>query len=126
MASPLRLFRPLNAALLLAVLSVAPCSPQGRGNGSSRDDRLPVRPAPRGCRSGWAGVPGPFEAVEDQVEPEFELIAAVVAGLQDVLEGQLGDVGVLVGGDRAMIIRARSAVASPVPDGRLAFRSANP
>ncbi len=126
MASPLRLFRRLNAALLLAVLSVAPRSPQGRCNGSSRDDRLPVRPAPRGCRSGWAGVPGPFEAVEDQVEPEFELIAAVVAGLQDVLEGQLGEVGYSSGVNRAMIICARSAVSSPVPGGRLAFCSANP
>jgi NADPH:quinone reductase-like Zn-dependent oxidoreductase len=42
-------------------------------------------------------VAGPLEAVEDQVEPEGELVAVVVAGLQDVLDGQLGEVGVLVG-----------------------------
>jgi hypothetical protein len=32
----------------------------------------------------------PFEAVEDQAEPELELAAVVIAGLQDVPGGQLG------------------------------------
>ena len=41
------------------------------------------------------------DSVEDQIEPEFELVAVVVAGLEDVLEGQLGEVGVLVGGEPA-------------------------
>jgi hypothetical protein len=40
---------------------------------------------------------GPFEAVEDQVEPELELVAIVIAGLQDVLGRQLSEVGVLPG-----------------------------
>ena len=44
-------------------------------------------------------VAGASEAVEDQVEPERELVAIVVAGLEDVLDGELGEVGVLVGGD---------------------------
>ena len=40
---------------------------------------------------------GPFEAVEDQVEPEPELVAVVIARPQDVLDRQLGEVGVLLG-----------------------------
>ena len=40
---------------------------------------------------------GPFEAVEDQVEPEPELVAVVIAGPQDVLGRQFGEVGVLLG-----------------------------
>jgi hypothetical protein len=32
-----------------------------------------------------------FEAVEEQVESE--LVGAVVAGLEDVLDGELGEVG---------------------------------
>ena len=75
----------------------------------------------------WLGrAAGALEAVEDQVEPEFELIAVVVAGLQDVLEGQLGEVGVLAGVNHAMIVRARSAVSSPASNGRLASSSAKP
>ena len=47
----------------------------------------------------WLGrAGGALEAIEDQVEPELVLVAVVVAGLQDVLECQLGEVGVLVGG----------------------------
>ena len=42
---------------------------------------------------------GPLEAVEDEVEPELVLVAVVVAGLEDVLDGQLGEVRVLVGGN---------------------------
>ena len=37
---------------------------------------------------------GGAEGVEDQVEPEVELVAEVVAGLEDVLGGQLDEVGV--------------------------------
>jgi len=44
-------------------------------------------------------VTGTFQAVEDQVEPELELATVVVAGLQDMLDGQLGEVGVFVGGE---------------------------
>src|ERR1022692_4512530 len=39
----------------------------------------------------------PFEAVEDQAEPELELAAVVIARLQDVPGGQLGEVRVLLG-----------------------------
>src|ERR1022692_3989304 len=48
-------------------------------------------------RSGCGANPR-LEAVEDQVEPERELVAVVVAGLEDVLDGELGEVGVLVRG----------------------------
>jgi hypothetical protein len=37
-----------------------------------------------------------FEAVKEQVETEL-VRAVVVAGLEDVLDGQIGEVGVLVG-----------------------------
>ena len=46
------------------------------------------RPVVAGCCT------GPFEAVEDQVEPKPELVAVVIAGPQDVLGRQLGKVGV--------------------------------
>ena len=42
---------------------------------------------------------GPFEAVEDQVEAELVLVAIVVTGLHHMLEGELGEVGVLVSGE---------------------------
>ena len=48
-------------------------------------------------RSGQAG--GPSEAIEDQVQPERELVAVVVAGPKDVLDGELGEVGELIGRD---------------------------
>jgi hypothetical protein len=35
---------------------------------------------------------GALETVEDQVEPELALVAVGVAGLQDVLDGQLGTI----------------------------------
>ncbi len=44
---------------------------------------------------GWRPAP----AVEDEVEPEPELGAEVVAGLQDVLDRHLGQVRVLAGGE---------------------------
>lgn len=44
-------------------------------------------------------VMGSFEAVEDQVEAELVLAAEVVAGLKNMPEGELGEVGVLVGGE---------------------------
>jgi len=39
--------------------------------------------------------------VEDQVEPDLELVREVVAGLRDVLGDRLGEVGILVGGELA-------------------------
>ena len=36
---------------------------------------------------GLCGVAGPFEAVEDQIEPELELVGVVVAGLENVVHG---------------------------------------
>ena len=75
----------------------------------------------------WLGCAADaLEAVEDQVKPELVLVAVVAAGLQDMLDGQLGEVRVLVGVNRVMIIRARSAVSSPASNGRLASCSANP
>src|ERR1022692_3511956 len=55
-----------------------------------------------GLAAGW--FPGglldrgvcPFEAVEDQAEPVPEFAAVVIAGLQDVPGGQLGEVRVLL------------------------------
>src|SRR5207244_2134047 len=41
----------------------------------------------------------PLEGVEDQVEPELELVAVVVSRRQDVLGRQLGEVRVGVGGE---------------------------
>jgi hypothetical protein len=75
----------------------------------------------------WLGrAAGALEAVEDQVEPELVLVAVVVAGLQDVLECQLSEVGYSSGENRVMIVRARSAVCSLVSNGRLASCSAKP
>jgi hypothetical protein len=43
----------------------------------------------------------PLEAVEDEVEPELELVREVVSGFRDVFGDRLGDVGILVGGELA-------------------------
>jgi hypothetical protein len=63
----------------------------------------PVRGGmPGGCKAGASRlgrVEGSFKAVEDQVEPVLEFVGVVVAGLEDVLDGQLGEVGVLAGGE---------------------------
>ena len=40
-----------------------------------------------------------LQAVEDQVEAELELVAKVVAGLQDVLDGECREVRVFGGGE---------------------------
>jgi hypothetical protein len=40
---------------------------------------------------------GPAEGIEDDGEPDLELVAEVVAGLEDVLGRDLGQVGVLTG-----------------------------
>jgi hypothetical protein len=42
---------------------------------------------------------GSVEAVEDEVEPVLVLAAVVVAGLEHVLEGELGEIRVLIGGE---------------------------
>ena len=47
-------------------------------------------------RRGWR-VTSTLQTVEDEVEAEVELVAVVVAGLEHVLDGQLGEVRVLVG-----------------------------
>src|SRR5437660_1460781 len=62
---------------------------RARDKRSSRRTRLPVRSTSHRRRSGPGRVTGPLEAVEDQVEPELVLVAVVVAGLKDVLDGQL-------------------------------------
>jgi hypothetical protein len=41
---------------------------------------------------------GSLEGVEDKVEADLELIAVVIAGLEDVPGGKLGEVGILLGG----------------------------
>src|SRR5215472_914870 len=64
-----------------------PGSP-ARDSGSHGDDR--------------SGTPGrPSEAVEDQGEADLELVPEAVAGLEDVVDGQLGEVRVLVRGELA-------------------------
>src|SRR3954465_5119642 len=48
---------------------------------------------------GGSGCPEcPVEAVEDQVQAVLELVPVVVAGPQDVFDGQLGEVRELTGG----------------------------
>src|ERR1700680_1145288 len=59
--------------------------------------RFPTRRArcsATGAESMWSS-PLPVEAVEDQIEPKLELLRVVIAGLHDVLGGQLGEVGEL-------------------------------
>jgi hypothetical protein len=47
------------------------------------------------------GTRGPGQAVEDQVKADLELVAVAVAGLQDMLQGQLGEAWVLPSGQLA-------------------------
>lgn len=54
----------------------------------------------------------PGEGVEDQVESELELGAEVVAGLEDVLGGELDEMRVRVDGNRSIIDPATSATVS--------------
>ena len=68
----------------------------------------------------------PLQAVEDQVEAEQVLVAVVVAGLEDVLDGDLGEVEYSEAGNAAMIAWATSAASSGVWKGRLASWRANP
>jgi hypothetical protein len=66
-----------------------------------RPQRRPGRPLLSGrdiYRFGISPEPGSFEAVEDEVESELVLVAIVVAGLEDVLDGQVGEAGVVLGG----------------------------
>jgi hypothetical protein len=69
---------------------------------------------------------GALEAVENQVEPEFEFVSVVVSGLKDMFLGELREVGYSSAGNWASIICAKSAMSVPVSDGRLASCSANP
>ena len=50
------------------------------------------------CRYRLGRVTGPLEAVEDQGEAELVLVAEVVAGLKNMPECELGQVGIGVGG----------------------------
>src|SRR5260221_1376121 len=61
----------------------------------------PARPMPGSYLAGQVSGPlaGTFEAIEDQIEPEPVLVAVVVAGREDVLERELGEVRVLVSGE---------------------------
>ena len=97
-----------NQALRSGRTPLAPGSrPQGRRGSQVRLLRrftfdggldLAVASASRLAGSARSGrVAGPVQAVEDQVEPEFVLVAVVVARPEDVLYGQFGEVGVLVG-----------------------------
>jgi hypothetical protein len=54
----------------------------------------------------------PLEAVEDQIEPELELVPVVVARLEDVLGRQLGEVRVFLEGNRPRIASAASPTGS--------------
>src|SRR5687767_810590 len=47
------------------------------------------------------GVAKPLEAVENEVEPDLELVRVAVAGRRDVLGDRLGEVGVTRGGELA-------------------------
>jgi len=47
--------------------------------------------------SGWGSQP--VKAVEDQIQPELELVPIIVAGLQGVLNDHLGEMRVLSGGE---------------------------
>src|ERR1039458_6484048 len=60
----------------------------GKGGPSPR---APRRERPRSGR-----VAGLLQPIEDQVESELELVAVVVARLEDVLGGELGEMGGLV------------------------------
>src|SRR6266536_274966 len=62
----------------------------------SRQARVGAR---RWRRRGSVGAQEPVETVEEQVEPELELVAVVIARLEDVLGRQLGEVRVLLGGE---------------------------
>ena len=53
----------------------------------------------RRCQSSSARFPRPFKAIEDQIEPEGELVRVVVTGLHDVLDGERGEVRVVVDGE---------------------------
>jgi hypothetical protein len=61
-----------------------------------------LAPVPvKSASAGGLGHGRSLEGVEDQVEAGVELVALVVAGLQDVPGGELGEVGVLAGGHLA-------------------------
>src|SRR5579871_5967792 len=64
----------------------------GRGTSSRAEDRSPQF-------TPWAleRFAGLLEAVENQVEPVGKLVAIVVAGLEDVLDREFGEMGKLVG-----------------------------
>lgn len=49
----------------------------------------------RSCRASQHS----FEAVEDQIQVEVELVPEVISGCEDVLGGELGEVGVGLGGE---------------------------
>jgi hypothetical protein len=71
-----------------------------------------------------------FEAVEDEVQPVLELVGVGVAGLEDVLDGELGQVGYSPEANRAMIPCASAAVSpvapAVVPNGRFGAWRTNP
>ncbi len=66
----------------------------GRGQATGPVSRALT--GPRGARDQRLSPKGALQAVEDQVESELELVAEVVAGLENVAEGELREVGVLV------------------------------
>jgi hypothetical protein len=55
---------------------------------------------------------GALEAVEDEVEAEQELVAVVVAGLEDVAHGDLGEVRVRVAEGRSISAKTTSMMPS--------------
>src|SRR5438128_4784374 len=52
------------------------------------------RPEPP--RAASRRVLGPRDAVEDEIQPVFEFVTIVVAGLHGAVDGHLGEVGILV------------------------------
>ncbi len=73
---------------LLSVIYLGAINSRRAGAGAAADGQ-----------AGLAAVAGegPAEGVEDDGEPDFELVAEVVAGPEDVLGRDLGQVGVLAG-----------------------------
>lgn len=60
--------------------------------------RAPASARPlRGCESPNSHMP--VETFEDEIKAEVVFVAVVVAGLEDVLKGQLGEARVLLGGE---------------------------
>src|SRR5215213_6176416 len=76
--------------------------PSHRTIQSPPSDTTPFLSPASSARSGpWSGgLPGPCDAVQDQIETVVELVSVVVTGLHGMFCDELDEVGVLVGGER--------------------------